>query len=79
MIPMSMAMDMFCTWGSVEQHASRWLYVVALKELRIHEWQKDHLFEGLDIPVQASNLIKANAWIDLRHMTACWMFSISQP
>ena len=62
----------------MEQHATGWLYVIALKELRIHEWQEDHLFEGLDIPIQASNLIKANAWVNLHHMTACCSASINR-
>ena len=48
----------------------------ALKQLRVHEGQEDHLFEGFDVSVQASHLIKADGGVHLQIADALGYFQI---
>ena len=54
-----------CSRWPIEQHAPGWLYVEPLKELRVEEGQEDHLFEGADVVVQATHLLKADGHVHL--------------
>ena len=53
------------TWRAIEEDSTRWSEVKALKELWIHEGEKHHLLEGINVMVQASNLVKAHRRVHL--------------
>lgn len=58
------------TWRAVEEDAPRWGDSEALEELRIDQGQKDHLLQGLDVVLEAPDLVEAHGGVHLQASTA---------